>query len=140
MVKKTFNINSEDKKLFENVSFLVEATYYEQQLLWEKFHYHPDKNSVSVKDWVQDTMGRIVTIGYVDKRPVCVGIFYANLNGKKVAFYEGTSQLVDHQMIKDWLKHWTSKIRWDNNTRWAHCDAQNFHHCLKAIGAYGENK
>ena len=54
-------------------------------------------------------------------------------------FYYGCSQVVDHKMIDDWLRHFTLKtIRWDNGTRWAHCDACNFNACLDAIGVLNE--
>lgn len=42
-------------------------------------------------------------------------------------------------MIEDWLKYFTlNSVRWDNGNRWAHCDSNNFHHCLDAIDVLDE--
>lgn len=118
---------------------MVEATHHEQHMFWEKYHYQPRENEPVVREWKEESQGRMPTIGYIGKRPICVCIFYAKLNGKRVAFYEGVSQLVDHEMIDKWLKHFTlDTIRCDNGTRWAHCDAWNFYHCLDAIGVLDE--
>lgn len=133
---KLYDFNEEDKKLFKDVVFLVEATYNEQHQFWENYHYKPKYEGLAVKNWEQEGMGRVVTIGEIDKRPVSISIFWAKLNGKRVMFYEGCSQVVDYKMIEDWLHHFTLEtIRWDNGHRWAHCDSSNFHHCLDAIGA-----
>lgn len=137
-----FAFNKEDVSLFKDVVFLVEATYNEQHMLWERYHYRPDPDpdQVQIKSWEQTMMGRGVQIGTVDDRSINVSISYAILNGKKVLFYYGVSQLVDHKMIEDWLKMYSlDTIRWDNGHRWAHCDAANFHHCMEAVGAY-DNK
>jgi hypothetical protein len=136
--------NKEDKKYFQDVVFLVEATSHEYHFLWQEFSteyltlpYAPVESEKFKRwrvKWVQVTMGHGVTIGELDKRPIVVDISYAFLNDKKVMFYNGCSQLVDHKMIEEWLKHFTlDTVRWDNNTRWAHCDAMNFHHCLDAL-------
>jgi hypothetical protein len=124
----------EDAELFEGVEFLVEASDYEKQTLWERYYYKPFNPEAVVKDWQQVSMGHGITIGHLGDRPVCVSIFYAILDGHKVMFYDATSQVVDHAMIDEWLKHHTlEKVRWDNGTRWAHTNAMNFHHCLHYI-------
>ena len=128
MKNKNFIINEEDKKLFEDVFFLVEATDAERFFLWKE---NDESKRVS---WEDIMRGYSIQIGTLDKRPVMVTIFYAMLNGKKIMFYEGTSQVVDHKMIELWIQHFSlNNIRWDNGTRWAHCNAMNFHHCLEAI-------
>jgi len=137
--KPRFIVNEADAELFKDVVFLVECTHNESFTFWKDYHYEPRKDTPVVKKWEQEMAGHMVCIGELDKRPVCVSIFYAKLNGKRVAFYEGTSQVVDHLMIEEWLHHWTlEKIRWDNGHRWAHCDSSNFHHCLDAIGVLDE--
>lgn len=135
---KRYAFNKADKDLFKDVVFLVEATHHEQHKFWVDHHYKPRPESPVVR-WEQEGMGHTITIGELDKRPVCVSIFYAKINDKRVLFYEGTSQVVDHNMIEEWLHHFTLKtIRWDNGQRWAHCDSSNFHLCLDAIGALDE--
>lgn len=135
--KVTYDDNH--RKLFDNVVFLVEANDHEHHQFWVDYHYQPRANTPVVKSWEQEPMGKAITIGEIDERPIVVSIFYAKLNSKRVAFYEGCSQLVDHQMIEDWLKYFTlNSVRWDNGNRWAHCDSNNFHHCLDAIGVLDE--
>ena len=130
--KYSFDINPKDEELFKDVKFLVEATYHEQFVLWQDYFNKP-KYGRKAKSWKQVYTGHGLQIGTINKRPICVQIFYAILNGKKVMFYEGCSELVDHKMIKDWIQYWTlDNIKWDVD-RWAHCDAQNFHLCLDGI-------
>lgn len=125
----------EDAKLFKDVEFLIEANHNEQHSLWREFHYRPQYEFLYVKNWEQISMGRIIEVGTVDNRPIVISIFYAKLNGKKVMFYYGCSQLVDHKMIDDWIQMYTLEtIRYDNGYRWAHCDAMNFHNCLHGLG------
>ncbi len=129
---KLFKYNSEDAELFKDVVFLVEATAYERHVLWNDYYNKP-KYEIFVRDWKQICMGRVVQIGTCNKRPVCVDISWAILDGKKVMFYYGISQVVDWEMIDKWMRHFSKGIKWDNGTRWAHCDAMNFHHCLDRI-------
>ncbi len=66
-------------------------------------------------------------IGEIDARPICVSISYVRLNGKLVAFYDGTSQLVDLKMIDEWIELHAKDIPSAN--------ASNFHQCFDYIGA-----
>jgi hypothetical protein len=121
----------QDAELFEGVEFLVQATDTERFLLW--CENENDKSERKVK-WEQTSRGAGSTLGWLDTRPISVTLFYAVLNGKKVAFYDATSQVTDHAMVDDWLKtHTLDHIRYDNNQRWAHCNAMNFHHCLSYV-------
>ncbi len=105
-------------------------------MLWKAHHHEPRRDEISVPDWKEVSMGKGIQIGEVDHRPVCVDIRYAFINGKKVMFYDGCSQIVDYQMVEDWLRGYTlNTIRWDGGHRWAHCNSTNFHHCLDAVGA-----
>lgn len=143
--------HKEDKKYFEDVVFLVEADSYSSLALWESHSteyltlpFAAKENEEQVKlrvNWEQVYRGHCLTLGYIDKRPTTVDISYAIINGKKIMFYYGASQLVDHEMIKEWLHHFSLKtIRWDGGTRWAHCDAMNFHLCLDAIEELSKGK
>lgn len=132
---KMYPFRDSDKDLFKDVVFLVEATHHEQHMFWVEFFYEPRKDRVRVATWEQVSMGRWLTIGEVDGRPVAVSINYAILNGKKIMFYEGTSKLVDHQMIEEWIQHYAlDAIRYDKGSRWAQCNSMNFHHCLDVVG------
>ena len=122
-----FKFNESDSQFFKDVKFLIEADDYSQFALWKEFHELID-------NWQEVSCGYNIEIGKLNRRPIVISINYAILNGKKVLFYWGCSQLVDHKMIEDWIKHFTEKtIRWDNNIRWAKCDAMNFHLCLQAL-------
>lgn len=124
----------EHKEIFKNVFFLVEANSHERHTFWVDYFYKPRKDSPTISTWEQEMCGEMVYLGKLDKRPVYVQIWWDILNGKRIIFYDGCSQVVDHKMIEDWLKHFTLKtIRYDNGTRWAHCDSMNFHHCLQAL-------
>lgn len=129
--------NENDAELFKEVAFLVEATNQEYMGFWADFSHqsdHPRFKDKTVK-WEQESLGKSREIGKINGRPIVVDIRYARLNGRRVAFLEGCSQLVDHVMIREWLEHFTEKtIRHDG--RWAHCDSSNFHHCLDGIGAF----
>lgn len=131
---KMYPFREDDKILFKDVVFLVEATHNEQHHFWVDYHYKPRYEHSTVKKWEQVTIGRMIQIGELDNRPINISINWAILEGYIVMFYEGVSQLVDHKMIEDWIQHFSlDTIRWDNGHRWAHTDSGNFHHCLNAI-------
>jgi hypothetical protein len=132
--KSTAKINpvcDADKKLFDGVEYCIQASHDEHHMLWERWHYRADTTRSYVKNWEQVSLGHWLTIGSVDNRPICVSVQYAILNGHKVMFYEGTSQLVDYKMIEDWLERYFDRCN-------HHCNAANFHHCMEAVGCYDE--
>lgn len=136
--KTTFRKNEEDFELFEDVVFCVEANHHEQHEFWAELHYEPKPGRAFVKDWICEGMGHMITIGYIDKRPICVEIYYSRINGKRVLFYSGCSQLVDHKMIDEWLDYcFYDRIKWEMGRK-PICDSWNFHHCLLAINALDE--
>jgi hypothetical protein len=81
----------------EGVIGVVEATGYESLALW-KFHHEEHKES-----WISGTIGYSEVVGYINERPVCVTLTVNVVRGQPVLFLEASSQIVDHQMIKDWL-------------------------------------
>lgn len=108
---------------FKDCKFLVEATSFEQFSLWGEFN--------KVLKWEEDPMGFSISICKIDRRPVCICFNFCKLNGHRICFYYGSSQLVDYKAIEDYLKK-NFTVKYDR-TRWAHCDAMNFCHCLGAI-------
>lgn len=138
--KTTFVIDERDERLFEDVVFLVEANSYEQHSLWADFHYEPHKNHPHITDWQEISLGHMICIGEIKKRPICVTIHYAIINGKKIGFYDGVSALVDHSMINEWLDYWFfDKREWEQGRK-PHCDAMNFHNCLRALREMDKKK
>lgn len=106
-----------DKEKIAKTTFVVEATDFEQLVLWDKWH---DK-----LDWQEISRGLLRTIGELDDRPICVSLLWSLLNGKPVCFYEATSQVVDYELVNEWR----------NKTFHAagHCNAMNFHLCLHVV-------
>ncbi len=129
--------NECDAELFKEVAFLVEATHQEYMSFWCDFSNespNPRFNGKTVA-WNRESLGKAITIGEINGRQIVVELCYVRINGRRVCFYNGCSQLVDHIMIREWLEHFTEKtIRHEG--RFAHCNASNFHHCLHAIEAF----
>lgn len=128
MKRKQLTFQDSDAEFFTDVVFMVEADSFAQLKLWQE-------NEASKRvTWKEVTAGNLVRVGLLDGRPVNIDIGWAFLNGKRVMFWTAVSQVVDHVMIDAWFERFGGHILWDG-TRPAHCDAMNFHHCLRAIGA-----
>lgn len=109
--------------------FIVEATSFEQQTIWEK---NRNGRFSSILEWESINDGWLIEVGEINKKPCCVSVGWAKIEGYLVMFYYPTSRMVDWQMIEKWLdKNFQGK--WDSGTRKAQTDAQNFHHCVSAI-------
>ena len=83
-------------------------------------------------DWKQVNSGFMLTIGHIKKMPVCVEFSFAFINGKKICFYNCSSRVADHTMIKDWLIE-RFQLTNDGYTRWNHTDSSNFHNCVNSL-------
>ena len=96
----------------EGTVALIEATHNENHNLW--LHYSKqgarcapamkEYGTVPKLDWIQVNPGHWEQIGTLDKRPVCVSVFWARIDGYLVGFWDATSQVVDYEMVKVWLK------------------------------------
>lgn len=115
--------------------FIVEATEFEQHVLWSdhssrsKFRRFPHFPTLN---WEEISPGWIVTVGHSHRRPICISVSWARIEGHLIMFYHGCSQLVDSIKIAKWLDK-NFKGKWDRGTCRAACDVNNFHHCLQAI-------
>lgn len=88
------------------VEGLVEANSYEKHCLW--LHYAKDADKYggfgeTRFDWQERTAGYGFTVGTVADKPVHLSLMVNTVNGKRLLFWYATSQMVDHQMIDDWL-------------------------------------
>lgn len=121
------------ESLLAKTHFVVEATSCEQFFLWQQHAIESDKRIASrPRRWEQTYHGWIVTVGHLNRRPVCVSMCWCLIDGRRVLFWYPTSEVVDHVQIEKWFsKHFARK--WDSESRRACCDAMNFHHCLEAI-------
>ena len=106
-------------------NFLIEATSNEWHTLWSRWC----KQSIECREplitkWEQ-LGGWGVQVGVLHGRPIVVSLNWDRLDGFLVCQWEPTSQLVDYQMIEEWLeKHYTTTT---HDGRRAACDAINFH-------------
>lgn len=72
--------------------------------------------------WKEQSRGEWRQIGDIAGRPICVAVAYAEINGVRVAFVEGISQLVDYKMIDEWVErempqtatHRANAMNWRN--------------------------
>lgn len=112
--------------------FVVEASRFEQQSLWEKWAQQSTDHGKAPIDWRDCGRGWLTQVGILDDRPINLSIFGATLNGHNVLFYEAVSQVVDWKQIEEWFREhcWP---KWDNGTRRAHCDAANFHNWVEVV-------
>lgn len=117
-----------DKRIEERIkatTILIEATSFEKQNLWSDWYYTPKYNGIKLP-WGEHQDGIWQKIGEIDNRPICISISWDKIGNQTVGFYEGTSQLVDHEMITDWIiATFTNKVYRGN--------AQNFHNAVYEI-------
>lgn len=67
--------------------------------------------------------GPVVTVGTIGDRPICIALNVVVICGKRLMFYDPTSQLVDHAMIEEYLdKTWPGVSR---------TDAMNVHNLVR---------
>jgi hypothetical protein len=125
-------MNSDDD--LKTAFFVVQATSFELFSLWREWHEHIPME--------QDGRCFVYGIGQINKRPVCVEVSRYKIWDKWVLFYSSTSQLVDWEMIENWVeeKILTYTPKWDNSTRCSHTNAMNFHHCVHALEEATGNK
>lgn len=122
----TYSMPTED--LFSRVTWFVEATHEETFQLWRQWHERLDLWRAGV--------GHTFTIGHVDirrmgerkfrKMPVAVRVSWHPVEGHLVGFYEATSLVVDHEMVRPWLKEMAPQAAYTN--------ASNFAHVIHGLG------
>ena len=101
---------------------VIDATRCEQSYIYE----HATRHGAV---WKSDNVGRGVPVGFVGDDPVYVSLSTATVNGGKVLFYEATSKVVDHDLVRAWLeKHLPATARVDGQLN--HSDATNWHNVL----------
>ncbi len=108
----------EHDKRFDDVVYMLEADSFSTLMVWQQNHK-------KVK-WEEDSRGFWEKVGECGGKPVCVEVFFKTINGRRIAVYEGSSMVVDHEMIRNWMKE-----QCPPNT--GHTNAMNFHHILNHI-------
>jgi len=112
---------------FKSTLFLIEATRFESMTLTLRHKL------------LQDNMGLLCTLGTLVGRPVCVEFTWVAFpDGRRLCFYNPTSELVDHEMIRKWFKKNLFPLMPRVSSqpgREPVCDADGFYGCLSDIGA-----
>ena len=130
MIKASARVRTNDDAQITHLktaTHMVEATDFEQSCLWRDWHYTPRLlGSPRRCAWEQISLGLHKKIGTLANFPVHVSVSFARVEGALVAFYEATSRVVDHDMVKTWLiDSFPSALSWSN--------AQNFHNTVLDI-------
>lgn len=108
---------------FAKIDGLVEATDFERDCLWEKYH---DKSGY---DWQDDGNGYLITVGETVAKndepslPISFTVLFATIKGQRIAFWSDCSRIVDHDLISEWFKVNVPNARKTN--------AQNFHNIFR---------
>lgn len=82
-------------KLLGGVDYLVEASRFEYTTLWVE-----NKGIIS---WEEIPRGYLPLVGCINKRPINIALTGAEINNKKVVFWEPTSELVCHRLISEYF-------------------------------------
>lgn len=113
-------------KRLEDCKCIIEIEGDDELNLWSKYSKQSEDFPKYIKyNWEQISMGFWKEIGKVDGRPICVSVSFYIIEGHLFGFVEGTSELVDYKMIKEWIKE-------KNPTAYI-TDAMNFHNALLHI-------
>lgn len=142
MKPKTVNmigvLQSEVLAFTKEVVHIIYASTFERTALWAEY-----KDKVK---WIQNTSGIGVTVGRIglgkEARPVVVSFSKATINGKTLLFVDPCSQVVDYQMIENFLSVHCPCIRPDGFLYLANAENAHdaFHHIEKLIKQEHEGK
>lgn len=98
----------------------VECNSASMQLLWEKYS--------NVYNWETKLPSFVKVIGYLNRRPITLSITFATIQGKLIAFWEPTSELIDHAMIEKWFFTFYGKVTPENSI-----DDNNFFNVINLV-------
>lgn len=120
---------------YKDTYFLIEATDFEHQILWERNQARLLSDPKTGVQWDEDSMGinqgiREIKIGKKTEQ-VFISVRWAKLNGLRVCFWHPSSQVVHHGMIEKWFKKHCLPTH--DNGRESSVDAVNFPNCLIPI-------
>lgn len=113
--------DEEIAKLVEGAIGFCEATREEQYGIWLRFVH----GKTPEPEWRED-MGLGVTIGYLDDRPIHVVLSPVQFAGHKIIFYEATSEVVDHKLVRTFIETIAPDTACNIHGRLNHSDAANF--------------
>lgn len=111
-------INGIDKRL-ANTFHTIEADDYAFHMIWKEYFYDVHE-SARKYEFVQDHSGFARQIGIINKKPVMLNFRWWIVNGHPVLFYGCNSQVVDWEMIEDWLKKYMPHVKYTSDAANAH--------------------
>ena len=115
------SIINEPQGWLDDVTGFVEATPYEQQKLSEDLAPRGPSSIISP--------GRTFQVGVIAGHPVCIAVTKFQISNNLIVFVEPSSRIVDHNLIKEWLKRWAPKTAF-NNSKLKYVGAENITNIL----------
>jgi hypothetical protein len=120
------------REFLKGVVGVVEASSQEYHNIWDR---NDRREEGKKRIWVSDLTGLGACVGTLAGYPVYVSMRKATIDGHLILFVEGTSRVVDHTMIRDWMtaamNKWSGKTKRDvgpgQDEEWRWTDATNFH-------------
>lgn len=109
---------------FAKTEFVVDASHDEHHEAWWKW------SQVYLVPWEEVSRGYASRIGTVAGRPITASVLWAWIDYHLVAFVEGVSQLVDHEMLDEWKDAVFPCLGGGTARRERHADMANFGHCI----------
>lgn len=113
------DITSEVAAFVKDVDAVCEATDFERRSL--QLHYSVEQVT---KAWKNEPHGFYATVGYYYQSPVNICLNVAQVGLRRVLFYDPTSEIVDHRMVRQWLEA-NLKGAFEDG-RLVHTDPSNF--------------
>jgi hypothetical protein len=124
--RKKYRTNDLDKRLY-HTEFFINATSN------EKTNFYFENKAKNHVEWDTDNSGKGYQVGSVksgkETLPVVVTFMFAKWNGVQVCFYESDSRGCDWTMIEEFIEN-HFPVRYDNGTRTAMTNSDNFHHAI----------
>ncbi len=111
--------------LLDGVEAVCSANSFEHLSIWKEYTTERDE-----KNWVSNNVGLIFEIATIGDRPTVLSMFTATIEGRKFLFYDGTSMLVDHAAIDNWLNANLPGSAFRKDGYKNHSDAMNFFNLL----------
>lgn len=124
--------NGNTLAVLKRTLYAVEATSFEQQTLWEQHAIGSLRPKYTPIKWVQINPGWLEDVGNLGACKCFIQLTWAEIDGQLILFWHPCSPVSDSRKNEVWFMNHFKK-KWDNGTRWAMGDAQNFGHCLAAI-------
>lgn len=134
-VRKVADLDQRTQNWIKETFYFVEADDFAKSILFKErattscvtHLFRGNKDGYNDLDWDGFSDCRLFHIGFLDEMSVCIQMTWHKIEGKRICFYNGTSQVVDWRMIEAFI---------DECCEIAGCqktDAQNFCHATWAL-------